>query len=58
MSLSLYPLYIIDNPIGIPSRPGPPVVSGSGNPVTVVVTTEHSGVRDSAVDEFHFILGV
>ena len=43
---------------GIPSRPGPPVVSGSGNPVTVTVTTEHSGVRDSAVDEFHFILEV
>ena len=42
---------------GVPARPDPPGV-GTGDPVTVTLTTQHSGVRDSSTDNFHFIVEV
>ena len=45
--------------VGIPARPAPPTVdSGGRDSVVVMVTTQHSGVRDNAMDEFRFILKV
>ena len=43
--------------LGIPARPAPPEVTGS-DPATVTVSTQHSGVADSAVDQFRFVLEV
>ena len=43
---------------GIPSRPDPPTVTSDKGAVIVMATTAHSGVRDSNVDNFHFILQV
>ena len=43
---------------GIPSRPDPPTMDSSNGSIVVMVTTQHSGVRDNVVDEFHFILKV
>jgi hypothetical protein len=43
---------------GIPSRPDPPIVDSGSGSVVVMVTTQHSGVRDNAVDEFRFILKI
>ena len=42
---------------GIPARPAPPEVTGS-DPATVTVSTQHSGVADSAVDQFRFVIEV
>ena len=44
--------------IGIPARPDLPTVDSGRDSVVVMVTTQHSGVRDSAVDDFLFIVKV